>query len=127
MFVVTLEYPQAGGTEGDDVLDTPRIKRIIKSDPVYTQIVDDSFFDNPLEVSELDDVISMRSEDMEEGIQDKTNEQNVDKNPNNEGNCPPISQGSDPKWDEYARKVREKKKREEIKKKINYQHIHFIP
>ncbi|KAL5266208.1 hypothetical protein ACHWQZ_G003577 [Mnemiopsis leidyi] len=105
--------PEAEGTEGDDVLDTPRIKRIIKSDPVYTQIVDDSFFDNPLEVSELDDVISMRSEDMEEGIQDKTNGQNVDKNPNNEGNGPPISQGSDPKWDEYARKVREKKKRED--------------
>ena len=98
------------------MLDTPRIKRIIKSDPVYTQIVDDSFFDNPLEVSELDDVISMRSEDMEEDEREKVSGQTVDKSQGSDGAGLPVSQGSDPKWDEYARKVREKKKKEDEEK-----------
>ena len=95
------------------MLDTPRIKRIIKSDPVYTQIVDDSFFDNPLEVSELDDVISMRSEDLEEDEREKVSGLIVDKNQGSDVAGLPVSQGSDPKWDEYARKVREKKKKED--------------
>ena len=110
----TLHQAEDAGGESD-VLDTPRIKRIIKSDPVYTQIVDDSFFDNPLEVSEQDDVISMRSEDMEEVERVKMGGQNGSKVTSNvDGNNEqPVSQGSDPKWDECARKIREKKKKED--------------
>ena len=77
--------------------------------------MDDSFFDNPLEVSEQDDVISMRSMDMGEEERDMIRGQNDDKVPGNveDSADQPTSQGSDPKWDEYARKVREKKKKDD--------------
>ena len=115
---------------------TPQITRILRNDPIYTRIVDDSFFSGPTGGAERDDtisddIISIVSSELEadedvvrEGEEtSKPGTQSInivtgnqisnEVKPSTQGSeeSQNISQGSHPKWDDVARKACEKKKK----------------
>ena len=88
----------------------------MKSDPVFTQIVDDSFFSNPIEISENDDLISIISSELDAAEDVKKREMlneiqsnQISFGPQFSEDSQNVSQGSHPKWDDVARKAHDKK------------------